>query len=36
MTATYLLVRSPACNARQLQISIVQVTCACTGFRERP
>ena len=37
MTAASLLVRSPACSARQLQTSIVQVVHLCpTGFREGP
>ena len=35
MTAACLLVRSPACSARQLQTSIVQVVHLCpTGFRK--
>jgi len=37
MTAACLLVRSPACSARQLQTSIVQVVHLCpTGFRKEP
>ena len=37
MTAACLLVRSPACSARQLQTSIVQVVHWCpTGFRKEP
>ena len=37
MTAACLLVRSPACSARQLQTSIVQVVrLRPTGFREGP
>ena len=36
MTAACLLVRSPACSARQLQTSIVQVVHCPTGFREGP
>ena len=37
MTAAYLLVRSPACSARQLQTCIVQVVHLCpTGFRKEP
>ncbi len=37
MTAACLLVRSPACYARQLQTSIVQVVrLRPTGFREGP
>ena len=37
MTAACLLVRSPACSARQPQTSIVQVVHLCpTGFRKEP
>ena len=37
MTAACLSVRSPACSARQLQTSIVQVVHLCpTGFRKEP
>ena len=37
MTAACLLARSPACSARQLQTSIVQVVHLCpTGFRKEP
>ena len=37
MTAACLLVRSPACSARQLQTSIVQAVHLCpTGFRKEP
>ena len=37
LTAACLLVRSPACYARQLQTNIVQVVRLCpTGFREGP